>query len=99
MKTTEERGIDPDTKPDRDLYFGSNAKEKPPRTTFFELLCEQLEDFMLRLLLVCAAFALVTELVFYPDHRATGWIDGTCIFLAVAIVSTFGAASDYNKET
>lgn len=99
LKTSAEKGIDHSTKAARDLVFGSNLKEKKPRTTFCELLYESLQDFMLQLLLVCAAFSLVTEMVFYPEHRSTGWIDGTCIFLAVAIVSVFTAVSDYNKET
>ena len=99
LSTDAAKGIDALTKASRDLVFGSNAKEKKPRTTFCELLYESLQDFMLQLLLVCAAFSLVTEMVFYPEHRSTGWIDGTCIFLAVAIVSVFTAVSDYNKET
>ena len=99
LQTNLDTGINGPSDKARDAYFGANAKEKKPRTTFCELLIAALDDFMLKLLLVCAAFSLVTELVFYPDHRATGWIDGTCIFLAVAVVSVFTAVSDYNKET
>lgn len=93
-------GIALNSKDDRDEEFGSNAREKPERTTFCELLGEQLEDFMLRLLIVCAIFALVTELSFADaDHIKYAWIEGVSILLAVAFVSCFGAGSDYNKET
>jgi hypothetical protein len=55
---------------------------------------------MLQLLIVCAIFALITEMVFADaDHRAYAWIEGTSILLAVAFVTVFTAASDYNKET
>jgi hypothetical protein len=55
---------------------------------------------MLRLLIVCAIFALITEMAFADaHHRKLAWIEGVSILLAVAFVTLFGAGSDYNKET
>lgn len=55
---------------------------------------------MLRLLIVCAIFALVTEMAFADkDHLHLAWIEGVSILLAVSFVTLFGAGSDYNKET
>lgn len=71
-----------------------------PRTTFCELVLDSLEDFMLRLLIVCAIFALITEMIFAkPEARSYAWVEGGGILAAVAFVSLFTAASDYNKET
>lgn len=100
LQTSIDRGIIMDTKEDRDNQFGSNAREVKERTTFCELLQEQLEDFMLRLLIVCAIFALVTEMAFADaHHRKYAWIEGVSILLAVTFVSCFGAGSDYNKDS
>ena len=87
-----------------DLYkyereFGSHYKSPPVRTPFFTLLKEQLEDFMLRVLIVCAIFAIVTEQAFgTKEERAHNWIEGFAILIAVFVVSTVTAWSDYTKE-
>lgn len=59
-----------------------------------------LEDFMLRLLLVCAVIAIAFDLGFAVDNeeRKTAWIEGAAIFLAVFIVASVGSWNDYKKE-
>jgi hypothetical protein len=60
-----------------------------------------LEDFMMRLLIVCAIFSIGVEVGFNindPDKLATAWIEGFAILVAVAVVSLVSAWSDYKKE-
>jgi magnesium-transporting ATPase (P-type) len=100
LQTSLDAGIKSDTRPQRVQEFGTNEPEITPRTTFWELMCDVLQDFMLQLLIVCAIFALVTEMIMADeDHKAYAWIEGTSILLAVSFVTVFTAASDYNKET
>jgi len=56
---------------------------------------------MIRLLIACAIFALITEMAFAPDVETLSyaWVEGAGILAAVAFVTLFTAASDYNKET
>ena len=61
-----------------------------------------LEDFMLKLLLVCAFFSIVVDMTFAaadpdPAKLKTAWIEGFAIFMAVAVVSLVSAWSDFKK--
>jgi magnesium-transporting ATPase (P-type) len=87
--------------------FGTNEKEKPQPTGFCNMVLAALDDLMLKVLLVCAVFSIVVDMSFAagesdPIKREqklkTGWIEGFAILTAVAVVSLFGAWSDYNKE-
>tara|TARA_B110000285_G_C15132679_1_gene624727 strand:+ start:353 stop:610 length:258 start_codon:yes stop_codon:yes gene_type:complete len=50
-------------------------------------------------LIVCAFFSIAVEMAFAdPSHRATAWIEGFAILIAVAVVSLVTAVSDYKKE-
>jgi magnesium-transporting ATPase (P-type) len=83
----------------REKVFGSHYKEPPVRTHFFALLLEQLQDFMLRVLIVCAIFAIVIDMSFAtPEERGHAWIEGVAILIAVIVVSFVTAWSDYTKE-
>jgi Ca2+ transporting ATPase len=68
-----------------------------------------MEDFMLRLLLVCACIDIGFEVGFAePDDRShcklflfytlIAWIEGFAIFAAVFIVAFVGSYNDYKKE-
>ena len=94
----------------REAAFGHNKKAKTERTPFCTLFLIALEDFMLRLLLVCAVISIAFEMGFADaSHRKTGnnitiyiiyraWIEGAAIFVAVFIVSFVGSFNDYKKE-
>lgn len=100
LDTTQNRGIDSRSHDARVAHFGSNMPKIRPRTTFCELVWDSLQDFMLQLLIVCAIFALITEMAFAkPEALSYAWVEGGGILAAVAFVSLFTAASDYNKET
>jgi magnesium-transporting ATPase (P-type) len=83
----------------REDAFDTNFREPPQRTPFCTLFFGALEDFMLRLLLVCAVISISFDLAFSPaNERDTAWIEGTAIFLAVFIVASVGSWNDYKKE-
>ena len=51
---------------------------------------------MLRVLLVASAVSLVLSVVMASDdERATSWIEGFAIFVAVAVCASVGAGNDY----
>lgn len=94
-----EFGVKVSTLDSRNLTFGDHKKERPTRTPFCDLVKASLEDFMLQVLLVCAFFSIVVEMVFADkEHKKTAWIEGFAIFVAVAVVSLVTAVSDYKKE-
>jgi len=60
-----------------------------------------LDDFMLKLLIVCAIFSIAVEVGFNikdTEKLKTAWIEGFAILVAVAVVSLVSAWSDYKKE-
>jgi magnesium-transporting ATPase (P-type) len=94
----------------REDAFGTNKADPPSRTPFCELFMGVLEDFMLRLLLVCAVISIGFDEGFAKDshERLTGisliinspiaWIEGFAIFVAVFVVAIVGSVNDYKKE-
>ena len=84
---------------DREAAFGTNFKPPPTRTGFCVLLYQALDDFMLKLLIVCAIIQIVIDMSFADAHDlAHAWIEGFGILVAVAIVSLVTAWSDHSKE-
>jgi hypothetical protein len=60
-----------------------------------------LDDFMLKLLIICAVFSIAFEVGFNinnPEKLKTAWIEGFAILMAVAVVSLVSAWSDFKKE-
>jgi magnesium-transporting ATPase (P-type) len=93
----------------REEHFGSNRKKPNTVTPFFKLFFGALDDFMLKLLLVCAVVDLAIETGFAtPQDRNTcndlrislllAWIEGIAIFLGVFIVAFVGSWNDWQKE-
>jgi len=83
------------------MFFGTNHKDLPGRSGFCNMVLAALDDFMLKLLIVCAIFSIVVEIGFNisnPEKLATAWIEGFAILVAVAVVSLVGAWSDFKKE-
>jgi Ca2+ transporting ATPase len=53
---------------EREEHFGSNYKEPQKRTPFCRLFMGAMEDFMLRLLLVCAVISISIDMGFADEH-------------------------------
>lgn len=80
-------------------HFGTNRKEPPERTPFLVFFIKAIDDFMLKLLLVCAVVDIGFGIGFSPpEDRSHAWIEGFAIFLAVFIVVFVGSYNDYKKE-
>lgn len=83
----------------RDEQFGSNYKAPPEVTPFYKFFIGALDDFMLKILLVCACISIVVDMSLADaDHRKTAWIEGVAIFNAVLVVSLVGSYNDWQKD-
>jgi magnesium-transporting ATPase (P-type) len=92
LHTTMDKGIDPNTKKERDDFYDHNFKEPPQPTGFCEFCYEVLQDLMLQILLVCSAISLVADMASAePEDRSLAWIESFAMFAAVAIVTLFTA--------
>jgi hypothetical protein len=68
-------------------------------TPFCTFFFGALEDFMLRILLVCACVSIIIDMSLSPaHHKKTAWIEGAAIFNAVFIVSMVGSYNDWAKD-
>ena len=52
------------------------------------LLCDALNDFTLRLLIVAAIVSIIANMIIEKEHREIAWIDGAAILFAVVISSS-----------
>lgn len=98
LYTDPENGFVPNDIEERDLAFGSNAKDPPKRTGFCKLMLMALDDLMLKVLIVAAIISLVVSMIFEEDHREIAWVEGAAILVAVFVVSFVTAWNDYKKE-
>jgi len=62
-----ETGINFNSLDIRTTIFGTHHKDLPERTPFLTLVLEALDDFMLKLLLVCATVIIPVEVGFAHD--------------------------------
>ncbi len=64
MVSNSEKGLIPTDFVEREAHFGSNFRAPPKRTPFCKLFIGALDDFMLKLLLVCAVVSISIEVGF-----------------------------------
>jgi magnesium-transporting ATPase (P-type) len=68
-----ETGLTPIDFHERERHFGSNYRAPPKRTPFCRLFLAALDDFMMKLLLVCAVVSISIEVGFAkPADRSHG---------------------------
>jgi magnesium-transporting ATPase (P-type) len=74
LKTNLQRGLVPTNLSQRSSHFGSNRKDPPERTPYWKFFIGAIDDFMLKLLLVCACVDIGFEVGFAhdDDERKTG---------------------------
>jgi P-type Ca2+ transporter type 2B len=56
-----------------------------------------LDDTMLKILIVSAIVSLIIDMTF-EENKATAWIEGAAILVAVFICSFVASYNDYQKE-
>mmetsp|Transcript_41559 Transcript_41559/g.29947 ORF Transcript_41559/g.29947 Transcript_41559/m.29947 type:complete len:90 (+) Transcript_41559:485-754(+) len=79
----------------RKSFFGENTAPVPQRTPFFESLKDALNDKILLALAVCAVLSMITGMVYSP---ANGWIEGTSILIAIALIVLINSCNDWSKD-
>ena len=95
LKTNSLIGIE--TKKGRERVYGSNKnyiEEVPP---FCSYVWVALEDFMVRVLIICAIVSIALGCTL-SDDPSKDWIDGISIIIAVLIVVMVGSITNYQKE-
>jgi len=84
---------------ERKAVFGDNNKEPLEATHCCQVFLGALDDFMLKLLIVCAIVSVTFDMILADEEdRNIAWIDGFAIMVAVAVVSGVGSVVDYRKE-
>ncbi|XP_061993006.1 putative calcium-transporting ATPase 13, plasma membrane-type [Rosa rugosa] len=99
LKTDAVHGINPDDADDiasRHEAYGSNTYKKPPTQGFLHFVWEAFKDLTILILLGCAALSLGFGI---KEHGLKeGWIDGGSICLAVILVISVSAVSNYRQS-
>lgn len=80
----------------RRKYFGSNIKRKAVIKSFFSLILDTFEDTMNKILLLAAFVALIVGII--NDGIEHGWIEGSSIFFAVAVIALVNAINNYRNQ-
>jgi len=98
FKTDKDRGIDCRSIAARDEEYGNNRKvlEEPKSFWFFAAEC--FEDFLLRVLTAAGIFSIVVDEIMHPEARATAWIEGGAILIAVLLIVVVTAVNNLKKE-
>ena len=66
------------------------------QVSFWELLGNTFEDFTIIVLVISGVLSIALELAFGDSEH--GWVEGTAILAAVAVVALVTAVNDYQKE-
>jgi len=98
LKTNFRKGIVKDYK-DHERRLQSYGDNKPivkePKTVW-ELIAENFEDEMLKILCAAACVSLVLGIA--TEGLAEGWLEGASILIAVVIIVTVTAGNNYIKQ-
>ena len=62
-------GLNPSDFAEREERYGSNYKAPQKRTPFYKLFLGALDDFMLKLLLVCAVISISIDMGFAQEYE------------------------------
>jgi len=67
---------------------------------FFSFLCDALDDFTLKLLLVASILSIIIKTWTAPSEatRSISWIEGFAIFVSVCICAFVTAINNFQKE-
>ncbi|XP_027166859.1 putative calcium-transporting ATPase 13, plasma membrane-type [Coffea eugenioides] len=76
--------------------FGSNTYRKPPKKGFFHFVWEAFQDPTIAILLACAALSLSFGIK--ENGPKEGWYDGGSIFVAVFLVISVSAISNFRQN-
>jgi magnesium-transporting ATPase (P-type) len=78
--------------------FGTNEKAVKEPQSFFSLLIEALDDFILKILLVAACLSIALEVgMASNEDRKLAWLEGFAILVAVFVCASVTAINNYQK--
>jgi len=69
LRTNIDTGLSSNDLDIRVKHFGTNMKDMPPRTPYCAFFMKAIDDFMLKLLLVCATINIGFEVGFAHDEK------------------------------
>jgi len=73
IRTSYQSGLQPIDFDQREAHFGTNKKPPAKRVSFCKLFLGALDDFMLKLLIVCACISIAIDVGFSePEDRSHG---------------------------
>ena len=99
LNSDKEKGITPEYNEQRRVAFGSNERDAKVADTCCSMFKSALDDFMLKLLTVCAIVSITVDMSMADPHELShAWIDGFAIMVAVLVVSGVGSIVDWKKE-
>lgn len=98
LDTDLEHGILSKTIDNRERHFGTNRKELAEPKTFWFFVSECLEDFLLRVLIAAGVFSIIVDEIMEKDERATAWIEGFAILVAVFLIVVVTSLNNLKKE-
>jgi len=82
---------------DRINKYGQNILPDPPTKSWCEMFGDAYQDLMIKILLIAALFSLILTILVNHDHFQE-YIEPLSIFLAVLIVSTVQAHTNYSQQ-
>ena len=89
LKTDANSGLKGDDFNERLKHFGTNKKDPPVRTPYWKFFVKAIDDFMLKLLLVCACVDIGFGLGFNSESRST------CITFLIIVNSVGRGLRDF----
>jgi calcium-translocating P-type ATPase len=99
LKVTAKGGLNPEDQSDvvaRQFEFGSNDAIEKPQKTILDMITEQFQDPMLKILSLAAFVSLLIGVA--DKGLAEGWIEGLAIFIAVIIIVSVTAFNTYLRD-
>ncbi|XP_073127161.1 putative calcium-transporting ATPase 13, plasma membrane-type [Henckelia pumila] len=98
LKTDLQHGITGDLEDisSRSEAFGTNTYQKPPTKSFLHFVWEAFKDPTILILLLCAALSLGFGIK--ENGPKEGWYDGGSIFVAVFLVISVSAISNFRQN-
>ena len=97
FKTDINKGIKATTIQAREEKYGNNRKDVAVKRSWWHFAWEALEDFLLRVLVVCGIIAIILEMSIEEDKKLA-WVEGFAILLAVAIIVIVTATNNLKKD-
>lgn len=98
LKTDPVQGIDPRTIHDREQVYSSNRKEVADPKTFWYFVNECLKDKLLRILIIAGIFSIIVDEIMEAEERATAWIEGAAILLAVFLITMVTSLNNLKQD-